>query len=159
MRTGYVVWFFIFNISCARNCTAVSLHLPAMTSSALPQRLEPLPIRTAAFIEPMEALSTGKLPDGPEWVWEIKLDGYRALAVKTESGVTLYSRRKESLNRQFPYIVEALADLPSGTVIDGEVVGLDENGRPDFNLLQNYRARHPASSTTFSIFYVSRITT
>ena len=80
-----------------------------------------------------------RLPDAPGWVWEIKLDGYRAQAVKNASGVTLFSRRKKSLNRKFPYIVEALAELPAGTVVDGELVGLDDKGRPDFNLLQNFR--------------------
>jgi len=81
-----------------------------------------------------------KLPEGSNWVWEVKLDGYRALAVKSGSGVTLFSRRRKSLNRQFPYIVEALADLPEGTVVDGELVAIDDDGRPDFNLLQNSRS-------------------
>jgi ATP-dependent DNA ligase len=63
---------------------------------------------------------TAKLPDGPEWVWEIKLDGYRALAVKTAvGGIALFSRRKISLYKKIPYTVEALADLPPGTVVDG----------------------------------------
>src|SRR5205823_413517 len=87
-----------------------------------------------------------------EWLWEIKLDGYRALAVKSGTGVTLFSRRRKSLNRQFPYIVEALADLPAGTVVDGEVVAIDESGRPDFNLLQNFRAE--ASRIQYYIFDV-----
>jgi DNA ligase D-like protein (predicted ligase) len=81
---------------------------------------------------------------------EIKLDGYRALAVKSGTGVTLFSRRRKSLNRQFPYIVEALADLPAGTVVDGEVVAIDESGRPNFNLLQNVRA--DASRGQYYIF-------
>jgi ATP-dependent DNA ligase len=93
---------------------------------------------TAKFVEPMDCLAVAKLPDGPNWLWEIKLDGHRALAVKSGSNVTLFSRRKKSLNRKFPYIVEPLADLPTGTVVDGELVGLDDSGRPDFNLLQNF---------------------
>ena len=103
-------------------------------------RLDSLPRAEASFIEPMECLSVSKLREGPDWLWEIKLDGYRALAVRSEAGVTLFSRRRKSLNRQFPYIVEALADLPEGTVVDGEVVAIDGRGRPDFNLLQNFRA-------------------
>jgi bifunctional non-homologous end joining protein LigD len=113
-------------------------------------RLDSLPKREASFVEPMECLSVSKLPEGLEWLWEIKFDGYRALAVKSGNGVTLFSRRRKSLNRQFPYIVEALADLPAGTVVDGEVVAINESGRPDFNLLQNFRAE--ASRIQYYIF-------
>ena len=114
-------------------------------------RLDALPKTEASFVEPMECLSVSKLPEGLEWLWEIKLDGYRALAVKSGTGVTLFSRRRKSLNRQFPYIMEALADLHSGTV-DGEVVGIVDCGRPHFNLLQNFRAE--ASRIQYYIFDV-----
>src|SRR5437879_12764742 len=113
-------------------------------------RLDSLPRTEASFVEPMECLSVSKLPEGLEWHWEIKLDGYRALAVKSGTGVTLFSRRRKSLNRQFPYIVEALADLPAGTVVDGVVVAIDGSGRPNFNLLQNFRA--DASRIQYYIF-------
>src|SRR5437870_10048796 len=93
-------------------------------------RLESLPKTEASFVEPMDCLSVSKLPAGLAWIWEIKLDGYRALAVKTGTGVTLFSRRRKSLNRQFPYSVQSLA---------GELVAIDDSGRPDFNLLQNFR--------------------
>src|SRR5438477_2472979 len=112
--------------------------------------LDSLPKTEESFVEPMECLSVSKLPEGLEWLWEIKLDGYRALAVKSGAGVTLFSRRRKSLNSQFPYIVEALADLPSGTVVDGEVVAIDDSGRPHFNLLQNFRAE--ASRIQYYIF-------
>jgi len=98
----------------------------------------------------MECVSVSRLPEGATWIWEIKLDGYRALAVKSRAGVTLFSRRKKSFNRQFAHIVDALADLPEGTVVDGEVVAIDENGRPDFNLLQNFRAE--ASRIHYYVF-------
>jgi DNA ligase D-like protein (predicted ligase) len=113
-------------------------------------RLDSLPKTEASFVEPMECLSVSRLPEGATWLWEIKFDGYRALAVKSRTGLTLFSRRRKSLNRQFPYIVEALADLPAGTVIDGEVVAMDESGRPNFNLLQNFRAE--ASRIQYYVF-------
>jgi ATP-dependent DNA ligase len=88
----------------------------------------------------MECLPVTKLPQGPKWSYEIKLDGYRLEAVKTKGKTTLYSRRRTILNRQFPYIAAALEDLPDATVLDGEVVALDAEGRTDFSLLQNFRS-------------------
>ena len=94
----------------------------------------------ASFIECMECLPVANLPDGPAWTYEIKLDGYRLEAVKTGGDVTMYSRRGNILNRQFGSIAEALADLPDDTVLDGEVVAIDDKGRANFNLLQNFRS-------------------
>jgi bifunctional non-homologous end joining protein LigD len=92
----------------------------------------------ASFIEPMLLLRTERLPEGPEWQYELKLDGYRALAIKSGGRVHLRSRNDNDLNTRYPAIVKALAPMPDDTVLDGEVVALDENGRPSFNLLQNY---------------------
>jgi DNA ligase D-like protein (predicted ligase) len=97
-------------------------------------------VARVAFIESMECLPVTKLPDGPAWTYEIKLDGFRLEAVKNSGETTLYSRRKNVLNRKFPYIATALKDLPDATVIDGELVALDADGRSDFNLLQNFRS-------------------
>src|SRR5215469_15011380 len=99
-----------------------------------------LPKRKAEFIEPMECAPVTKLLDGPGWVYEIKLDGYRAIAVKSDRVVNLFSRRHKSFNHQYPRLVEALAELPEDTVVDGEVVALDDSGRPDFNLLAQFRS-------------------
>jgi hypothetical protein len=59
------------------------------------KRLASLPKTEASFVEPMECLSVSKLPEGLEWIWEIVID-----AVKSATGVTLFSRRRKSLNRQ-----------------------------------------------------------
>lgn len=94
----------------------------------------------ATFIESMECLPVSKLPEGPQWSYEIKLDGYRLEAVKSAGKTTLYSRRRNVLNEKFGYIADALESLPDETVLDGEVVAMDSNGRSDFNLLQNFRS-------------------
>jgi DNA ligase D-like protein (predicted ligase) len=114
------------------------------------ESLDSLPKRDATFIEPMECLATSTLPDGPQWLWEMKHDGYRALAVKSGDELTIFSRRRRSLNLRFPSLVEALADLPAGTVVDGELVALDDTGRPNFNLLQNLNGE--ASHFQYYIF-------
>jgi DNA ligase D-like protein (predicted ligase) len=98
-----------------------------------------LPVRRAAFIEPMECLPVEKLPAGANWSYEIKLDGYRLQAVNQKE-LSLHSRRGNILNKKFPYIVEALKGIPHGTVVDGELVALGPDGRPSFNLLQNFRS-------------------
>jgi bifunctional non-homologous end joining protein LigD len=68
------------------------------------------------------------------------LDGYRLEVVRSEGKATLYSRRQNILNGKFPYIAKSLDGLPNGTVIDGELVALNSDGRPNFNLLQNFRS-------------------
>ena len=103
--------------------------------------LNSLPLCSATFREPMECLAVPTLPTGPDWVFEVKFDGYRAIAVKSGGRLNLFSRRRNSFNSQYSLLFEALADLPDNTVIDGEVVALNESGQPDFNLLQHYRTQ------------------
>jgi DNA ligase D-like protein (predicted ligase) len=95
---------------------------------------------TPAFIETMDCLGVKVLPEGPEWSYEIKLDGYRVEAIKSGRATTLYSRRRNVLNVKFPYIAAALAKLPVRTILDGELVAIGADDRSDFNLLQNFRS-------------------
>jgi bifunctional non-homologous end joining protein LigD len=66
-----------------------------------------------------------KLSDGGLWLYELKLDGFRAEAIKTGGRVQLRSRNDKDFNRKYPAIVQALAAMPDETVIDGEIVALD----------------------------------
>src|SRR5215472_6872885 len=112
--------------------------------------LDSLPIGDAIFVAPMDCLAVPQLPNGSNWVYEIKLDGYRVVAINSNGRPSLFSKNRRSFNRQYPYIIEALSDLPQSTVIDGEVVALDDAGRPDFNLLQHSRSQ--ASRICYFVF-------
>jgi bifunctional non-homologous end joining protein LigD len=96
----------------------------------------------------MECLPVQRIPEGGNWTYELKLDGYRLQAVKAAGKVTLYSRRGINLTKRYEYVATALAGLPDDTVIDGELVALDEQGKPNFNLLQNFR-----STESHIVFY------
>ena len=67
--------------------------------------------------------------------------GYRAVASKTRNRVHLMSRNGKDFAQRYLALVRALEPLPNETVIDGEIVALDESGRPSFNLLQNFATR------------------
>jgi bifunctional non-homologous end joining protein LigD len=84
----------------------------------------------ASFIEPMLLLRTEMLPEGAQWLYELKYDGYRALAIKAGGRVQLRSRNDNDFTTRYAGIAKALAPLPDETVIDGEVVALDESGKP-----------------------------
>ncbi len=93
------------------------------------------------FIEPMTCLAVAEVPAGSEWQYELKFDGYRAIAFKTRNRVHLASRNGKDFSQRFAELVRPLEPLPDETVIDGEIVALDATGRPSFNLLQNYATR------------------
>jgi bifunctional non-homologous end joining protein LigD len=102
----------------------------------------------ASFIDPMLCLSCSSLPEGPEWEYELKLDGYRAIAIRTGGHVQVRSRNDKDFTSRYSVIAKALSSLPNETVLDGEIVAFDESGQPSFNTLQNY-----ASSDASIYFY------
>jgi bifunctional non-homologous end joining protein LigD len=104
--------------------------------------LKSLPKTRVGFMEPMLARSVSELPtDDKEWLYEIKLDGYRCLIGKRSDKITLWSRRGNTLTKQFPHIAQAAHNLVPDTLIDGEIVAIDDAGRVSFNLLQHHRSK------------------
>jgi bifunctional non-homologous end joining protein LigD len=97
----------------------------------------------------MLLLRTDSLPSGEQWLYELKLDGYRAIAFKRDGAVHLRSRNDNDFNGRYTGVVKALTKLPENTVIDGEIVAFDQEGRPSFNALQNY-----GSSPAPVVYYV-----
>jgi bifunctional non-homologous end joining protein LigD len=97
----------------------------------------------------MLLLRKDSLPDSEQWLYELKLDGYRAIAFKRNGVVHLRSRNDNDFNRRYPGVVKGLEKMPDNTVIDGEVIAFDDDGRPSFNALQNY-----GSAAAPVIYYV-----
>ena len=107
------------------------------------------------FVEPMECLIMSKLPEGPEWSYEIKLDGYRAQALCDGGKTQLLSRNGKDLGKRFPAVVASLARaIPQGSAVDGELVALDTDGKPSFSLIQN----SATSGATFVFFAFDLLT-
>jgi len=94
-------------------------------------------------LRPMLATLTDKPFDDPDWVFETKWDGFRAIAVAKPGRATLYSRNLNDISRKYPSISAALAKIKHEAVLDGELVALDEHGRSRFQLLPNAE-REPA---------------
>jgi len=111
--------------------------------------------RKAAFIEPMLLLRADTLPEGDAWQYELKFDGYRALAIKTGGTIQLRSRNDHDFSRRYPTIARAFSPLPNETVVDGEVVALDASGKPSFNILQNHAAGAALHCFVFDVLILS----
>src|SRR5438477_6125397 len=97
-----------------------------------------LPNHEPAWIKPQLATLVKKAPDGPDWLHEIKLDGYRMHARLDAGRVQILTRRGNDWTYKYPAIVEAIAGLPAqNAYLDGELCGVLPDGRTAFNLIQN----------------------
>ncbi len=112
-------------IGAALEAQASSLGAPVATG-------EPgAPVR-----EPMPCATEGAPEAGPEWLYELKLDGVRALCIKDEGGVRVVGRKLRDVTAAYPEIARAIAALPpSRLVLDGEIVAQGSDGRPSFHRL------------------------
>lgn len=112
-------------------------------------------------IKPMLATPVEKPFNHPEWVFEIKWDGYRAIAEIEGTDVHLYSRNNLSFDQKFPPVRDSLSKLNLHAVIDGEIVAIDKNGNPSFQALQNYLTTDPVQLKyyVFDLLYLNGYST
>ena len=111
-----------------------------------------LPSAKPRFVEPMKAKLVEK-PPATDWIYELKFDGIRLIAIKDHEKVSLLSRNQNDLSARFPEIVDAVKNLPvDECVLDGEVVALDEEGRSSFQLLQAREMEGRKSAIYFYTF-------
>ncbi len=106
------------------------------------------------FIKPMECLGVAEVSEGQEWFYEVKHDGYRAIAIKQKNEVNVYSRNGKLLT-QFPNIYRELLKVRGKSfILDGEIVALADDGRPSFELLQHIRSnRRPVTFYVFDVLH------
>jgi bifunctional non-homologous end joining protein LigD len=119
-----------------------------------------LPVETKKlnnFIKPMLAKETDEPFSSKDWIYEIKWDGYRAIAEINKNSVSLYSRNGNTFNASYPIVVNALQKLNINAVIDGEIVVMDKNGKSDFQLLQHYSInnKHPMQFQVFDVLSIN----
>jgi bifunctional non-homologous end joining protein LigD len=116
----------------------------------VPSKPRPAP----AFVTPMAARAVKALPEGDEWLYEPKLDGYRALLLKDGAQICILSRNEKDLTPMYPRVAAAGLRLNAEqAVVDGEIVALAEDGRPSFQALQ-HRASYPKHLIVFYAFDV-----
>lgn len=102
------------------------------------------------FIHPMTARLHDEAFDDKDWIFEIKWDGYRAVAEHHEEEVKLYSRNGLDFSEDYPAVYEALKQLKINAVLDGEIVAFNKKGDPDFQLLQG--AKKNATPLIYNVF-------
>jgi DNA ligase D-like protein (predicted ligase) len=119
------------------------------------QRVALHPKPRPRFIEPMECIRVPQLPEGYDWMYEIKQDGYRAVAVIDGTSALLYSMSGQDYSPQFPQVTFALKTLKErALVLDGELVALNERGVASFQELQNRRTtRRPIVYYVFDVLH------
>jgi bifunctional non-homologous end joining protein LigD len=117
---------------------------PASASSALSTLPGAEQKAMPTVIHPMLAIPAAKAFDNPDWLFEIKWDGYRAIAFIDDGRVRLVSRSQNDLTGKFPELGVVPQFIKARrAIIDGEIVALDDEGRPSFSVMQQRTGFHP----------------
>jgi ATP-dependent DNA ligase len=108
-------------------------------------------LRSTGFIEPCIPTAADTPPNGPQWIHEIKLDGYRLIVSKRGDRVRLFTRRGYDWSERYPQIVAAASALPKNATIDGEAVVTVESGVANFDRLHSRRNDGEATLYAFDL--------
>ncbi|MEO5684197.1 MAG: DNA polymerase ligase N-terminal domain-containing protein [Chitinophagaceae bacterium] len=138
------------------NKKAVARKAPAASARQISKTVVPLTAlptqrKLTHYYKPMLATPAATPFDDAAWIFEIKWDGYRAIAECGEKDLRFYSRNGLSFIHKYPSVAKALQRLKKSMVIDGEIVVLDAAGKPSFQLLQQYEG-HPEYNIVYYIF-------
>lgn len=140
------------SVISGRTLDEIAQSAQSSTGSKKSKLAKFLSLEDLKFIEPMKARLTLKPPEG-SWEYEVKLDGFRALAYKRKDGVALVSRTKHLMTEKFPEIAAAISNLPcKKLILDGEIVAMDDAGRSSFQLLQAYELGQEKPPLYFYVF-------
>ena len=123
-----------------------------MRSPLAGKRLSP-----PGFIRPCQPTLSTKVPTGPEWMHEIKYDGYRLIARKDGSRVRLWSRNGRNWTDGFAAITAAVKALPADVVLDGEAVAPCPRGFPDFHALRTSERARSACLLAFDLLFLDGV--
>ncbi|HYF34071.1 MAG TPA: non-homologous end-joining DNA ligase [Prosthecobacter sp.] len=128
----------------------------AAPKKAAAKRAKALPV--PEYFEPMKARLVESAPADGDWIYEIKFDGFRALALKGADDTRLLSRTEKDLGGKFPEVLDAVRELAADDcVLDGEIVALDENGRSSFQMLQAYEMDQVRPPLCYYVFDLPRL--
>jgi bifunctional non-homologous end joining protein LigD len=132
-------------------------EIKGMSPSSWPPRLSGVPARLPDFVEPMQAKLVDSIRPG-DWIYEIKFDGYRALALRGSSETRILSRNQNDLGKKFTEVRDSIAALDvQDTIIDGEIVALDDKGRSSFQILQAFEMGQERPPIVFYAFDLLRL--
>lgn len=133
-------------VSRQKNLNQIRLHEALESADLQDAPLKPMP----HGIQPMLATLIREPFDHPEWLFEVKWDGYRAIAEIQDGQVSLYTRNQIPLNQKFSPIADSLQKFGFEAVLDGEIVVVDDQGQANFQMLQNYQK----SGRGYLLYYV-----
>ncbi|MBI2722999.1 MAG: DNA ligase D [Bacteroidetes bacterium] len=117
--------------------------------------------KLSKYIKPMLAKQTDVAFNDKEWIYEIKWDGYRAIAEVDHDNVSLYSRNGNSFNKSYPLVVSSLKALNIEAILDGEIIIVEQDGKSNFQKLQHFQSDddHAMEFRVFDLLSLNGVTT